>query len=75
MRRCNIATGAPTPDRLPRGHAGIRAQETDMAKGQKRSGREPKKPKADKKTAPATKVSFIKPASAPAAPPGKTAGK
>jgi len=44
-----------------------------MAKGQKRSGREPKKPKADKKTAPATKVSFIKPASA--SPPGKAAGK
>ena len=33
-----------------------------MAKGQKRSGREVKKPKADKKTAPATPASnFLKP--------------
>jgi len=33
-----------------------------MAKGQKRSGREPKKPKAGKKPAP-VKSSFIQPAS------------
>ncbi len=39
-----------------------------MAKGQKKSGREPKKPKADKKTAPATSASaFLKP---PAKQPG-----
>jgi hypothetical protein len=49
------------------------AQEASMAKGQKRSGREPKKPKSDKKSAPATKVSFVKPASA--SPPGKPAAK
>ncbi|HUZ64115.1 MAG TPA: hypothetical protein VMU82_10445 [Acetobacteraceae bacterium] len=36
--------------------------EDEMAKGQKRSGREPKKPKAGKKPAP-VKSSFIQPAS------------
>ena len=43
-----------------------------MAKGQKRSGREAKKPKQDKTKAAPTTSPFSQP---PAKPPAKTAGK
>ena len=46
-----------------------------MGKGDKQHGnREAKKPKADKKVAPAT-AGFLKPQAAPAKPTGKTASK
>ena len=44
-----------------------------MAKGQQRSNREAKKPKAAKKAAPVAASSFIKPTAAPL--PSKTRGK
>ena len=44
-----------------------------MAKGRDKAGREPKKPKANKKAAPAESSPFKQPATVPATGAGKTA--
>jgi len=51
MASCRRRAGQPN---VRRGAIGRRAGRMTMAKGQKRSNREVKKPKADKKKAPAT---------------------
>ena len=62
MRRENVVKGAFTAGRPSPGvspDAGRRVPETAMAKGQKKSNKEVRKPKADKKPAAAPTSRFI----------------